>query len=85
MKGEEPGEAPSQTWLQKLNKNGKSVNREGQKHQLPVRFESGTINQIERISKQNGFSKAETVRRLVSKGMEKLISKSQKEERGVFQ
>lgn len=81
----EPQEAPSQKWLQKLNKDSESVNEKGQKHQLPVRFESRTLNQIERISRQNGFSKAEAVRRLVSKGMEKLLSKSQKEERGVFQ
>lgn len=80
-----PGEAPSKNWLKKVNKNSESVTEKGQKLQLPVRFESNTLNLIENISKKNGFSKAETVRRLVSQGLEKLSSTQEADKHGGIQ
>jgi allophanate hydrolase subunit 1 len=69
MEKKELGGAPRNNWLQELNKNSESETEKGQKHQLPVRFESRTLDIIENISKRSGFSKAEAVRRLVSQGL----------------
>jgi allophanate hydrolase subunit 1 len=62
------GDAPREKWLKKLNKSSESVKREGQKLQLPVRFESRTLEIITKISQRSGVSKAEVVRRLVNLG-----------------
>lgn len=69
MEKKELGGTPRNNWLQELNKNSESETEKGQKHQLPVRFESETLELIEGISRRNGFSKAETVRRLVQTGL----------------
>ncbi|MBY6293878.1 hypothetical protein GLU60_00610 [Nanohaloarchaea archaeon H01] len=69
MEKKELGGAPGNNWLQELNKNSESETEKGQKHQLPVRFESRTLDIIENISKRSGFSKAEAVRRLVQTGL----------------
>ena len=73
MEKKELGGAPRNNWLQELNKNSESDTENGQKHQLPVRFESETLELIEGISRRNGFSKAEAVRRLVCEGIDKLL------------
>ncbi|MFB6158341.1 MAG: hypothetical protein ABEJ95_01630 [Candidatus Nanohalobium sp.] len=62
-------ETPRERWLKKLNKSSESVKNQGQKLQLPVRFERKTLKLIENISSTCGVSKAEAVRRLVKLGI----------------
>ena len=72
MEKKELGGAPRNNWLQELDKNSESVTEGGQKLQLPVRFESETLSDIEKLSKRDGTSKAEAVRKLVDLGFTKL-------------
>jgi len=41
-------------------------------HQIPSRFKSSTLQEIEEISEAHGVSKAETIRKLVGKGLEEI-------------
>jgi hypothetical protein len=72
---EESHETPSQHWSRVLDEDTKSSEAQGQKLQLSVRLESKTLELIEAISQSNGFSKAETVRRLIAQGVQKRVSK----------
>lgn len=52
----------------------------GQKLQLTVRFEPETMSTIELIQKDTGVSLAETVRRIVKKGIKQYLKEKQEAE-----
>ncbi|AOV94466.1 hypothetical protein AQV86_00900 [Nanohaloarchaea archaeon SG9] len=72
MKGKtELGVTPTNSWKDELNKSpNRSKTKKGQKLQTTARFEKSTIETLEDIADNNGFSLAEAIRRLVRIGLQ---------------